>query len=328
MANNDNRGFNTVSDSNVSRRDQRVRLQRMTVMAIIAIAALMAITVLVLVIGAIVSNAPSSSGQGNTAGGKVVLTTQTVTAQDTVKGDLVVVNKTFQYSFPEDKSYLSKVYSVAAAHANYYKQGDVEYLETETLNAIDRMLVAMATETGYTKATIATGYRSFEAQESIGSSTKGGYSDHHTGRLCTLNVSNDDAKAWLNANAHKYGFVVRYPDEKSEVTGVSNYSNAYRYVGVAHATYMVNNNLCLEEYVDYLAANVTDKKPLSVTGADGNAYDVYYYTVSSSASVKVPTNYVYTVSGTNKGGVVVTVFRSVAAQEADTAESAAVTDEE
>ncbi len=321
MANNENRGFNTVDGSNVSRRDQRVRLQRMTVIAIIAIAALMAVTVLVLVIGAIVSNAPDSPG--GSSDGKVVWTSQTVTAQDTAKGDLLVVNKSFQYSFPEDKSYLTKVYSVSAAHANYYKQGDVEYLETETLSALDKMLMAMATETGYTKAVIATGYRSFEAQESIGSSTKGGYSDHHTGRLCTLNVNDESAKAWLNVNAHKYGFVVRYPDEKSEITGVSGYTNAYRYVGVAHATYMVANNLCLEEYVDYLAANVTSKKPLSVTGADGNSYDIYYYTVSSSESVKVPSNYAYTVSGTNKGGVVVTVFRSVAAVEADTADTAA-----
>lgn len=320
MANNDNRGFNTVDESTVSRRDQRVRLQRMTFIAIVAIAALMAVALLVLLIGSIASGADNSNGpDSNPAGGKVSWEKLTVSAQDTVKGDLLIVNKDNKYQFPEDESYLSKVYNVAVKSASSYKQGSVDRMETTALEAMDKMLVDMAASTGYTNATVATGYRSFNDQESIGSSTKGGYSDHHTGRLCALNIGDDSAKAWLANNAHKYGFVVRYPDAKSEITGVSGYENAYRYVGVAHATYMYNNNLCLEEYVDYLAANVTSKKPLSVTGADGNSYDIYYYTVSSSATVSIPTNYEYTVSGTNKGGVVVTVNRSVeATQETDT----------
>lgn len=328
MANKENRGFNTVNDSSVSRRDQRMRLQRMTFIAIVAIAALLIVTMLVLIIGAIASGSGDAPEQGDKpSGGKVIFATQTVTAKDTAMGDLLVVNKNNQYQFPEDNSYLTKVYNVASKSSKSYKQGDVEYLETATLNAVDKMLVAMATDTGYTKATIATGYRTFEAQESIGSSTKGGFSDHHTGRLCTLNVGNDDAKAWLNANAHKYGFVVRYPDAKQEITGVSGYENAYRYVGVAHATYMQANNLCLEEYVEYLENNVTSKKPLSVTDADGNSYDIYYYTVGNSASVKVPTNYAYTISGTNKGGVVITVCNSVPSEPADTsADTSAATD--
>ena len=329
MANNENRGFNTVDESTVSRRDKRVRLQRMTFISIVAIAALMVIALLVLVIGFIASgNGTTPSGGNNTTGGKVSWEKVTVTAQDTAKGDLLVVNKTQEYVFPEDESYLSKVYNVASKSASSYKQGSVDRMETTALLAMDKMLVDMAAATGYTKATVATGYRSFNDQESIGSSTKGGYSDHHTGRLCALNVANDDAKAWLDTNAHKYGFVVRYPDAKSDITGVSGYDNAYRYVGVAHATYMYSNNLCLEEYVDYLSANVTNKKPLTVNGADGNTYDIYYYTVSSSATVSVPTNYEYTVSGTNKGGVVVTVNRSVAAVETDTETDTAAAAEE
>ena len=70
-------------------------------------------------------------------------------------------------------------------------------------------------------------------------------------REITINA-NDAGKTWLANNAHKYGFVMRYPDAKSDITGVSGYESAYRYVGVAHATYMYNNNLCLEEYVSYL----------------------------------------------------------------------------
>ena len=105
------------------------------------------------------------------------------------------------------------------------------------------------------------------------------------------------------------------PEDKGDKTGVTGYTSAYRYVGVAHATYMTANNLCLEEYVEYLKANVDDKNPLSVTGADGKVYNVYYYSVNGSATIKIPTNFAYTVSGTNDGGVVVTIDRSASAAE-------------
>lgn len=326
MANNDNRGFNTVHESNVSRRDQRVRLQRMTLLAIIGIAILMVISVLVLVIGSIASGLDHPTEEDSApVGGKVVWETATVSAKDTVTGDLVVVNASNKYTFPEDESYLSKVYNVAVKSASSYVDGGADYMETNALSAVDKMLVDMAAATGYKKATLAEAYRTLAQQE--GKSLAPGYSDHHTGRLCTINVKDESAKAWLASNAHKYGFVVRYPNAKSDITGVSNYEYAYRYVGVAHATYMYNNNLCLEEYVDYLSANVTNKKPLSVTGADGNTYDIYYYTVGSGASISVPSNYEYTVSGTNKGGVVVTVCRTASQQEVNTAaDSAAVTE--
>ena len=178
-----------------------------------------------------------------------------------------------------------------------------------------KMLTDLAAAVGSGDTVLASGYRSFEDQESIGSATKGGYSDHHTGRLCSLNVKSDQAKAWLAANAAKYGFVVRYPEDKGDKTGVTGYASAYRYVGVAHATYMTANNLCLEEYVEYLKANVNDKSPLTVTGADGKVYDIYYYAVNGSATVKYPTNFSYTISGTNDGGVIVTVDRSASAAE-------------
>ena len=65
----------------------------------------------------------------------------------------------------------------------------------------------------------------------------------------------------------------------------------------------------------------TENKPLKINGADGRYYEVWYVAVDGSATVKHPTNYAYTVSGTNDGGVVVTVDRSKAL-EAETEETA------
>lgn len=52
---------------------------------------------------------------------------------------------------------------------------------------------------------------------------------------------------WLHANCHKYGFVLRYPEDKQDITGIIYEPWHYRYVGVDIATYMYENELCLEE---------------------------------------------------------------------------------
>lgn len=56
--------------------------------------------------------------------------------------------------------------------------------------------------------------------------------------------------AWLTSNAHKYGFVLRYPEEKFAITGVRARPWHWRYVGVDAATEMKTQNLCLEEYLE------------------------------------------------------------------------------
>lgn len=52
---------------------------------------------------------------------------------------------------------------------------------------------------------------------------------------------------WLHENAWNYGFVVRYPDGKQDITGIIFEPWHYRYVGREAAEYMVANGLCLEE---------------------------------------------------------------------------------
>ena len=61
-------------------------------------------------------------------------------------------------------------------------------------------------------------------------------------------ASTDEYK-WLTQNAFKYGFVLRYPDDKTDVTGMIYQPWHWRYVGIDVATEMKNNNQCLEEYL-------------------------------------------------------------------------------
>lgn len=62
-----------------------------------------------------------------------------------------------------------------------------------------------------------------------------------------------DAGIWLEAHAHEYGFIVRYPKGKEDITGIEYEPWHFRYVGVPAATYIYENHLTLEEFVQLLA---------------------------------------------------------------------------
>ena len=63
---------------------------------------------------------------------------------------------------------------------------------------------------------------------------------------------NTAAQQWLMANSWKYGFTLRYPNEKSDVTGIIYEPWHYRYVGKELAKELYDTGLCLEEYFDSL----------------------------------------------------------------------------
>ena len=53
---------------------------------------------------------------------------------------------------------------------------------------------------------------------------------------------------WLRDNAHKYGFIMRYPKGKEYITGIEYEPWHFRYVGPEAATIIYENDLCLEEF--------------------------------------------------------------------------------
>ena len=54
---------------------------------------------------------------------------------------------------------------------------------------------------------------------------------------------------WLKENAHKYGFIMRYPKENQDLTAVIYEPWHYRYVGIENALEIKNSGLCLEEFL-------------------------------------------------------------------------------
>ncbi|MFI3260865.1 MAG: D-alanyl-D-alanine carboxypeptidase family protein [bacterium] len=110
---------------------------------------------------------------------------------------------------------------------------------------------------------ITSGYRSYTLQDSIYNnyvkrdgqeeadtySARPGHSEHQSGLgIDVANYTNE--WDWLAKNAHKYGFIVRYPEGKEHITGYMYEPWHLRYLGVDVATKVYNSGLCLEEYLN------------------------------------------------------------------------------
>lgn len=166
------------------------------------------------------------------------------------------------------------------------KDGTEYYLLTDAAMALSAMMQAMSTEEPEAINTCVTSaYRSYTYQnwlfgyyvdkerkthpeatqeelEAIVStySARPGTSEHQTG-LCVdftdpaiggkveESFEETPAFAWLSKNAHKYGFILRFPKDKVEITGYTYEAWHYRFVGVRAATEMYKKGLCLEEYL-------------------------------------------------------------------------------
>ena len=85
-----------------------------------------------------------------------------------------------------------------------------------------------------------------------------GCSEHQSGLCCDITdkyreIKNDeifktDTYAWLRDHCAEYGFILRFPTGKEDITGVMNEGWHFRYVGLEAAKYMTENDLTLEEF--------------------------------------------------------------------------------
>jgi D-alanyl-D-alanine carboxypeptidase len=167
---------------------------------------------------------------------------------------------------------INKSYSVPADYQGYNgglddtKPTPPQGLFPEVIDAFN-LMQAQAESEGL-DVYIASGYRSYYYQQNVYNryceydspevvdtySARAGYSEHQSGYAFDLN-SIDDSFAdtaegqWIAENCYKYGFVIRFPEGKEDITGYQYESWHLRYVGVDVATYMYENNLCLEEYL-------------------------------------------------------------------------------
>lgn len=74
--------------------------------------------------------------------------------------------------------------------------------------------------------------------------------DQWYGTLRSSEQRNKPLQVWLAAHCQDYGFILRFPEGKEDITGVMYESWHFRYVGQTAAKYIMENGLCLEEFLD------------------------------------------------------------------------------
>ncbi|MBR6690231.1 MAG: M15 family metallopeptidase [Bacilli bacterium] len=143
-----------------------------------------------------------------------------------------------------------------------------KYLRKEARINFEK-LSKQAKKEGFNIIAVST-YRSYEYQEKLYNnyvldkgfyyadmaSARAGHSEHQTGLavdVADLSLDYDNFEStkefnWMKNNAHKYGFILRYPKAMFHITGFKYEPWHYRYVGNDVATYIYENNLTLEEY--------------------------------------------------------------------------------
>lgn len=189
----------------------------------------------------------------------------------------VYVNK--EYSLPKD--YVPENMIVPNIPFDTSGYAERKLMRKEAAEAIERLFAA-AKKAGYTLYGIS-GYRSYERQKDIFVSNilkKGkehtlkysaapGTSEHQTGlamdvsaksvryKLITAFAYSEEGK-WLAEHAHEYGYIIRYPKDRSETTGYAYEPWHIRYVGEELANYLYTNNLTLDEYYNYVPSKDFD----------------------------------------------------------------------
>ena len=118
-----------------------------------------------------------------------------------------------------------------------------------------------------------------------------------------------DEQGWVLDNCAKYGFIVRYPQGKKEMTSYDYCPWHLRYVGGVHAAIMTEKNFCLEEYLDFLK-NYTFDNALAYN-LNGVNYEIYsVVSQGDSTPVRVPVSGDYTISGNNSDRYIITTIKN------------------
>ena len=183
---------------------------------------------------------------------------------DISKNELMLTNKFYSLDNTYNSDNMVKV-------SKQYSYGENQMVTQSTFDAFLSMFNDAKKEN--LTLIINSSFRSYEDQEEIYKfykdtrgekeankiAAKAGFSEHQTGMAIDIQTFGSTAKTfeefdefkWLQDNAHKYGFILRYPKDKEYLTGYEYESWHYRYVGIEAATYIYENNITFDEYYAY-----------------------------------------------------------------------------
>lgn len=152
-----------------------------------------------------------------------------------------------------------------------------------------------------------------------------GHSEHQTGLAIDLGLKQETIDfirpdfpysgicQAFREKAPKYGFILRYPAEKEEITGIGHEPWHFRYVGAPHARVMTEKGLTLEEYTEFIRQFPYGGRPYLTTSGSREVRISYLSAGqetdnpgnSAMPSLQMP---LYTLSGNNIDGFIITEY--------------------
>ena len=183
---------------------------------------------------------------------------------DTSLNELMMVNKFYTL----DETYTSENLVTIPLTYAYGNEGDNQILDYAYEKFLD--MWQAANDEGY-YLMVNSSYRNYEEQQQTYDNLKNtvgerkadeiaarpGHSEHQTGLVVDMTSKNSpysnefadsEEYKWLKEHAHEFGFIERYPEGKTYLTGYNPESWHWRYVGVEAATTMYEENITYDEY--------------------------------------------------------------------------------
>ncbi len=213
----------------------------------------------------------SETGSSDSDGEEEVITNHDNVVLDTAPDSItVLVNK--ELRLPSD--YIPNDLVVPDISFSFHYYDEKKLMRKEAAEALKELFTGAETDNILLNGVSA--YRSYDRQYEIFTdnvkkqglkhtmkySATPGYSEHQTGLAIDVSAKSVNNRLdesfgksaegrWLAENCHLYGFIIRYPEDKTEITGYSYEPWHIRYVGKPLAKYIYENNLCLEEYYNF-----------------------------------------------------------------------------
>lgn len=257
---------------------------------------------------------------------QTLYSTINMTSSDLSEGSLILICQDVLYSLSGAEAFPS-VYDEKTG--SYQVKDKNVLLRSDVTQALNRMCDAFQAEKGENDLIVISGHRTLEYQQGLydkrvseegEEAAKGwvalpGASEHHAGYALDFGLysqrgvystfTGTGKYEWLCQNAWQYGFIVRYDENKKDITGINYEPWHFRYLGEIHAEIITGLELTLEEYTDYLRQFSFGECHLETEQAE-----IYFVKADGTETqVPIPLSGDYEISGNNADGFIVTIIK-------------------
>lgn len=207
--------------------------------------------------------------------------TVSLSSEQVTRGNLVLVNKDYPIDPVAVPNDILNLYDYPEMTEGYVLLDNRIRLSRYVVEQF-KLMIQAADQDGVNHFMISSGYRDNEEQEELyrdkGSdyALPAGHSEHNLGLSLDIGstqkaIDRSPEGKWLRRHAWEYGFILRYPEDKTAITGIQFEPWHFRYVGLPHSLIMHELDYTLEEYLDFLR-----QEGVYTTEVKGMPYEIRY----------------------------------------------------